>query len=74
MKLNKHEVQKYIDAANRQTQEGTSYHYRFGQAMWNLLPKEVTEEIYMTKFDFFYWTDYYAVMKVINEQLTEGEL
>ena len=73
MKLTKTEMQKYIDIANKQVFDGIGYHYRFGQAMYNLLPKEVTEQIYMTKLDFFYWTDYDAVMKVINEELTEGE-
>ena len=73
MKLTKTEMQKYIDIANKQCFDGVDYHYRFGQAMYNLLPKEVTEQIYMTKLDFFYWTDYDAVMEVINEELTEGE-
>ena len=73
MKLTKTEMQKYIDIANKQVFDGIEYHYRFGQAMYNLLPKEVTEQIYMTKLDFFYWNDYDAVMGVINEELTEGE-
>ena len=73
MKLTKTEMQKYIDIANKQVFDGIEYHYRFGQAMYNLLPKEVTEQIYMTELDFFYWNDYDAVMEVINEELTERE-
>ena len=31
--------------------------YRFGQALWNVLPDSVTKHIWNTDKDFFYWSD-----------------
>lgn len=35
----------------------TNKGYRFGQAVFNLLPQEIAEQIRGTEYDFFYWDD-----------------
>lgn len=41
----------------------TSNIYRFGQALYNLLPYEITSVINNTEYDFFYDTDHDTVIK-----------
>jgi hypothetical protein len=43
--------------------------YRLGQAIFNLLPKEVSDTIYMTELDFFFWTDDNKVLQVFYDNL-----
>jgi hypothetical protein len=53
-------MQEYIKLKHqawKAVEEGRSYHYRYGQSVWNLLPKEVSDKIYSTSYDFFYWPD-----------------
>lgn len=69
MKLTYEEMDAYIKVAWIQVEHGKEYQYRFGQALYNLLPNYVTHQIYMTEFDFFYWTDYNKVLEVAYNQL-----
>lgn len=58
--------------ACQQVEDGQSYSYRYGQAVYNLLPKHLTEEIHMTKLDTFY-KDQIESMRVLFKELTEKE-
>jgi hypothetical protein len=51
-------IQEYLnlkEQAWKEVKQGESYSYRYGQAVWNLLPKEVSDKIYLTDEDFFQW-------------------
>lgn len=69
MKLTYEEMNAYIKVAWIQVEYGKEYHYQFGQALYNLLPNYVTQQIYQTEFDFFYWTDDNKVLEVAYNQL-----
>lgn len=70
MKLSQTELNNYINIAIQQVT--VNPYYRFGQALWNILPNEVTKDLHGKKdFDFFYWTDNNAVMKVVLENILE---
>lgn len=73
MKLTTEQIQIYIDKAIKEVLDGAEYKYRFGQALWNSLPKEVTDEIYQTELDFFYWTDSNKVYDVVYKHLVKDE-
>ncbi len=45
--------------------------YRYGQALYNILPKDITVEINGTDDDFFYWTDNIKVTKHFFENFVE---
>lgn len=60
MKLNQVQLNKYIDEAwynHAKVNQDPRAKYRFGQALWNVLPDKVTNPIYMTEKDFFHWSD-----------------
>ena len=42
--------------AEKYVEEGKSYGYRYGQALYNTLPVECTDQLTYSK-DFFYWAD-----------------
>ena len=50
MKLTQKQAQNILETANVQMQQVPTY--RLGQAIFNLLPKEVSDTIYMTELDF----------------------
>ena len=60
MKLNHMETHNYINKAwgiHTSVNTDPRAKYRFGQALWNVLPDKVTNTIYMTEKDFFHWSD-----------------
>lgn len=70
MKLSQTELDNYINIATQQV--AANPYYRFGQALWNILPNEVTKDLHGKKeLDFFYWTDDNAVMEVVVEHILE---
>ena len=48
--------------------------YRFGQALWNLLPDETTKNALGTTRDFFYWADNAKVIEVFYEYFVDHTL
>lgn len=69
MKLTQKQAQNILATANIQMQQVPTY--RLGQAIFNLLPKEVSDTIYMTELDFFFWTDSDKVLQVFYDNLVE---
>lgn len=45
--------------------------YRFGQALWNILPDELTLHFNGTEHDFFYWTNENKVLSVFLANYVE---
>ena len=69
MKLTQKQAQYILATAYKQMREVPTY--RLGQAIFNLLPKEVSDTIYMTELDFFFWTDSDKVLQVFYDNLVE---
>lgn len=69
-KLTHMQAAKLIQQASQESAENK--HYRFGQALWNLLPKEVQEPFYMTEKDFFFWADNAKIVKVFYENFVDN--
>lgn len=67
MKLTLTQAQTILETANIQMQQVPTY--RLGQAIFNLLPKGVSDTIYMTELDFFFWTDDNKVLQVFYDNL-----
>lgn len=60
MKLDHVQIHNYIHEAwynHTKVNQDPRAKYRFGQALWNVLPDKVTNPIYMTEKDFFHWSD-----------------
>lgn len=54
------------------SQESTEIqHYRFGQALWNLIPIDISSEYLSTDKDFFYWVDNTKVIDVFYQHFVE---
>jgi hypothetical protein len=49
------EFYEYSQQAWKAVEEGKHYHYRYGQALFNILPEEFTKAIYLSDDDFFHW-------------------
>jgi len=71
MKLTQKQAQNILETARTQMQQVPTY--RLGQAIFNLLPKEVSDTIYMTELDFFFWTDSDKVLQVFYDNLVGDE-
>ena len=69
-KLTHMQAAKLIQQASQESTENK--HYRFGQALWNLLPKEVGAPFYMTDKDFFLWGDNAKVIEVFYENFVDN--
>lgn len=69
IKLTYEQAVKLVDRAAKESTEVK--HYRFGQALWNLLPVEMTKELLGTTRDFFYWVDNARVVEVFYEHFVE---
>lgn len=68
MKLTQIEADKLVYVATLDSQMG---HQRFGQALWNILPKEVADSHLGGDNDFFYWTDKFKVMSIFYKYYVE---
>jgi hypothetical protein len=71
MKLTQKQAQSILETANIQMQQVPTY--RLGQAIFNLLPKEVSDTIWRTELDFFFWTDEDKVLQVFYDNLVGDE-
>lgn len=47
--------------------------YRFGQALWNLLPVELWQQYTGTDIDFFYWVDEKSVEETFFKHYVRNE-
>lgn len=68
-KLHPSELLSITLEAHRLVQEGKSYHYRFGQAVFNLLKEHhplTADEIWGTELDFFYQDDEFTNNVLFN--------
>ena len=72
MKLSIMEAHKLIEKANEEARANKSY--RFGQALWNSLPKELIECGVGTEKDFFYLGDRVAVLRKFYLNFVEQEV
>lgn len=58
MKLTVEEMNGIFAEAWLQSAKNPQARYRFGQAVWNLVPSEVNDIPSGSELDFFYWSDY----------------
>ena len=69
MKLSIMDANKLINKANEEVMANKSY--RFGQALWNSLPKELIECGVGTERDFFYWEDRSGILRAFYTNFVE---
>lgn len=70
MKLTRKESDLYMLQAIKDVTESHGT-LRLGQALWNVLPKAVTDPHHGTNKDFFYWIDDYEVLKTFTKHFVE---
>ena len=63
---------KLVEQASQESLQNKDY--RFGQALWNLLPAEMTKEFLGTTRDFFYWKDNAKVIETFYEYVVDNEI
>ena len=68
-KLNYEQAVKLVEQASKESTEIQDY--RFGQALWNLIPIDVSSEYLSTDKDFFYWVDNTKVIEVFYQHFVE---
>lgn len=68
-KLTYEQAVKLVEQASQESTE--MKFYRFGQALWNLIPTEVSNPWHMTEYDFFYWVDNARVVEVFYQHYVE---
>ena len=70
-KLTYAQAGKLVEQASQESLQNRDY--RFGQALWNMLPAEMTEDILGTTRDFFYWKDNAKVIETFYEFFVDKE-
>ena len=70
-KLTYTQAVKLVEQASQESLQNRDY--RFGQALWNLLPTEMTKEFLGTTRDFFYWRDNAKVIETFYEYFVDNE-
>ena len=70
-KLSYTQAAKLVEQASQESFQNRDY--RFGQALWNLLPAEMTKEFLGTTRDFFYWKDNAKVIETFYEYFVDNE-
>ena len=73
MKLTHKEAALYIKQATKDVANSAGT-LRFGQALWNALPEDVTNHIHGTDNDFFYWTDNWKVFRTFYDHCVSKEV
>ena len=68
-KLTYEQAIKLVEQASQESTEIKQYH--FGQALWNLIPNEVSNQFHMTEYDFFHWVDNTKVIDVFYNHYVE---
>ena len=71
-KLTYAQATKLVEQASQESLQNRNY--RFGQALWNLLPAEMTKEFLGTTKDFFYWKDNAKVIETFYEFFVDNEI
>ena len=71
-KLTYAQAVKLVEQASQESLQNRNY--RFGQALWNLLPAEITKEFLGTTRDFFYWKDNAKVIETFYEYFVDNEI
>ena len=71
-KLTYAQATKLVEQASQESLQNRDY--RFGQALWNLLPAEMTKEFLGTTKDFFYWRDNAKVIETFYEFFVDNEI
>ena len=71
-KLTYAQATKLVEQASQESLQNRNY--RFGQALWNLLPAEMTKEFLGTTKDFFYWKDNAKVIETFYEYFVDNEI
>lgn len=72
-KLTYEQAIKLVEQASQESTE--IKHYRFGQALWNLIPAEMTKDFTgSTTVDFFYWVDNAKVVETFYAYFVDNEI
>ena len=71
-KLSYTQAAKLVEQASQESLQNRGY--RFGQALWNLLPDETTKNVLGTTRDFFYWKDNAKVIETFYEYFVDHTL
>ena len=71
-KLTHEQATKLVEQASQESLQNRGY--RFGQALWNLLPDETTKNVLGTTRDFFYWKDNAKVIETFYEYFVDHTL
>ena len=71
-KLTHAQATELVEQASQESLQNRDY--RFGQALWNLLPAEMTKEFLGTTKDFFYWKDNAKVIETFYEFFVDNEI
>ena len=71
-KLTHAQAAELVEQASQESLQNRDY--RFGQALWNLLPAEMTKEFLGTTKDFFYWKDNAKVIETFYEFFVDNEI
>lgn len=71
-KLTHAQAAELVEQASQESLQNRDY--RFGQALWNLLPAEMTKEFLGTTRDFFYWKDNAKVIETFYEFFVDNEI
>lgn len=70
-KLSYTQAAKLVEQASQESLQNRDY--RFGQALWNLIPAEMTAVHVFTTRDFFYWKDNAKVVETFYAYFVDKE-
>ena len=72
-KLSYTQAAKLVEQASQESLQNRDY--RFGQALWNIIPAEMTKEFTgSTTVDFFYWVDNARVVETFYAYFVDNEI
>ena len=71
-KLTYAQAAKLVEQAEQESLQNRNY--RFGQALWNLLPVDWAGHYLFTDKDFFYWKDNAKVIETLYEYFVDKEI
>ena len=72
-KLTKEQAAETLKTAYEHVHLNRLANYRLGQAIWNILPDELTMQFHGTEYDFFYWTNDNKVVNIFMDKYVEQE-
>ena len=71
-KLTYAQATKLVEQASKESLQNRNY--RFGQALWNLIPAEMIAVHVFTTRDFFYWKDNAKVVETFYAYFVDNEI